>query len=41
MPTFLASATSAAAILDDRFTPILLKNSNFSLDHNSEDRRQP
>jgi hypothetical protein len=33
-----AHATSTAGIRNVRFTSILLKNSNFSLDHNSEDR---
>jgi hypothetical protein len=32
---------STVAIRNVRFTSILLKNSNFGLDHNLEDRWQP
>jgi hypothetical protein len=32
---------STGAVRDVRLTSILLKNSNFGLDHNSEDRWQP
>ena len=32
---------ATAAVRDVRFTSILLKNSNFGLDHNLEDRGQP
>jgi hypothetical protein len=34
-------STAIVAIRKDRFTSIVLKNSNFSLDHNLEDRWRP
>jgi hypothetical protein len=37
---FRPTEASKAAIRYDRFTSILLKNSSFRLDHNSEDRWQ-
>ncbi len=33
-------ATRCVARVDGGFPPILLKNSNFSVDHNSEGRRR-
>jgi hypothetical protein len=40
-PAIRPIEASRAANRDVRFTSILLKNSNFCVDHNSEDRWQP
>jgi len=38
---FPPTAISTVTIFNDRATSIVLKNSNFRIDHNSEDRWRP